>query len=263
MIWAVNVQKSVATRHRRSAAELVGVREARAIAATLGGQIAAARRAKRLSQRQLGDMVGLSQARISEVERGEGGGAPFAAWIAIGIALGRPFAVTMSRILTPGREDGGHLAPQELVLRLAKGNGIPRTFELPTRPANPTQWIDVGLRDDRRRVLSVVEIGNRVDDLGGARRAFKRHLAEAEALAVVAGADEGAYRVAGCWVLRATAANRELVARYPAIFEAEFPGSSRAWVKALTTGAESPRQPGIVWVDLAGTRIYEVRQRSR
>jgi hypothetical protein len=79
-------------------------------------------------------------------------------------------------------------------------------------------------------------------------------------LAVVAGGDNGPYRVAGCWVLRATAANRALVARYPTIFASEFPGSSHQWVKALTTGAPPPREPGLVWVDLAGTRIYEFRK---
>ena len=146
---------------------------------------------------------------------------------------------------------------------MASQHGIARTFELPTRPTNPTTWIDVGLRDDRRRILEVVEIGNRIDDVGAARRSFKRHLAEAEALAVVAGGDAAPYEVTGCWVLVATAANRNLVARYPAIFASEFPGSSRVWAEALTSGSAPHPQPGLVWADVAGTRIYEVRLRVR
>jgi hypothetical protein len=209
----------------------------------------------------VGARIGVTYARYGDLERGHGAGSPLGLWIAAAIALGRPLAITASRPLDPAPREAGHLAAQELILSLANSHGIRGTFELPTRAANPTTWIDVGLRDDRRQILEVIEIGNRVDDLGAARRSFKRHLAEAEALAVVAGGEGAPYRVTGCWVLVATAANRALVGRYPAIFASEFPGSSRAWAETLTTGAEPPRQPGIVWVDVAGTRIYEVRLR--
>ena len=66
-------------------------------------------------------------------------------------------------------------------------------------------------------------------------------------MAVVAGGDGEPYRVATCWVLRDSAANRDLVRRYPAIFRAEFPASSRAWVEAIEQGTKPPDGNGILW----------------
>ena len=153
-----------------------------------------------------------------------------------------------------------HLSPQELLLRLANRNGDPGTFELPTRSSNPARSIDVGVRDDRHRVLIIEEVWNTLSDLGQATREHRRKVAEAEALAVAIGGHGGPYRVASCWVLRATAANRALVRRYPAIFRATFPGSSRNWVRALSTGSEPPIEPGLVWVDLGGAQLSEYRR---
>jgi hypothetical protein len=95
--------------------------------------------------------------------------------------------------------------------------------------------------------LLIIEIWNRLDDLGAAVRATHRKQAEAEAFAVVAAGNGPAYRVATCWVLRDSAANGDLVRRYPAIFRAEFPGSSRAWVSTFENGTIPPEASGIVW----------------
>src|SRR3972149_417997 len=59
-----------------------------------------------------------------------------------------------------------------------------------------------------------------------------------------AGGAEGPYRVAACWVVRPTRRNRELMARYPEVFAARFPGSSLGWVRALAEGTAPPQQPG-------------------
>ena len=64
--------------------------------------------------------------------------------------------------------------------------------------------------------------------------------------------------VTGVWIVRATRSNREL-ATYPAVFASRFPGSSRAWTLALTTGSRAPREPGLVWCDVAATRVFEWR----
>src|SRR5438132_5393023 len=249
MIWLMSQIIAGRERRRRPPAEAVGEREAAALCVTLGIQLKAGRRALKSTQAKLAAMVGLSQPRVSDMERGRGSGAPIGSWIAVAIVIGRPLSVTMSRPFTPEPREAVHLGAQELILRLAKANGVHGTFELQTRPAPSATYIDVGLRDDRHRVLSVIEIWNRFEEIGAGSRNFKRKLAEADELAVIAGGDGEPYRVAGCWVLRATAANRALVARYPAIFAAEFPGSSREWVKALTQGQAPPREPGIVWVD--------------
>jgi hypothetical protein len=82
-------------------------------------------------------------------------------------------------------------------------------------------------------------------------------------MAVVAGGDSGSYRVAACWVIRATAANRELARRYPAILSTEFPGSSRRWVAALIHGHAPPIGSGFVWVDADATTLREARLGAR
>ena len=87
-----------------------------------------------------------------------------------------------------------------------------------------------------------------------------RKLAELEAAGAATGAAD--YRVTGCWVVRATKRNRDLVARYPEFFATRFPGSSAAWVAALTTGTRPPDRPGIVWCDVAASRLFPVRNRA-
>jgi transcriptional regulator with XRE-family HTH domain len=236
-------------RSRRTQPEIVGAREAQRIAATLGSQVRATRRRRRVTQVALGRRVGVVQSRISEVERGHGASSALELWISLGVALDRPLAVSFGRDIVVEPVDAGHLAIQELVMRLALANGRMATFELPTRPGVPARSIDVGIRDDRQRVLIVVEIWNRLDDLGAAVRAHDRKVAEAAALAIAIADDLLPYEVTSCWILRDSAANRQLVARYPAILRSRFGGSSLAWVRALADSAPAPaaRSSGPAW----------------
>jgi hypothetical protein len=119
--------------------------------------------------------------------------------------------------------------------------------------------VDVFVRDDNRRRLIVEEAWNSLGDIGAGARSFDRKLAAAAELAVVLGG-ERPYAVHGVWVIRATARNRALVARYPEVFARRFPGSSRAWMHAITTGAPAPAEPGLVWCDVAATRLLESRR---
>jgi transcriptional regulator with XRE-family HTH domain len=250
-------------RVRRRNEVIQGQREAAALAGTLGETVRVGRRARGLSLADLGARVGVSRTRIAEIERGEGLGAPLKTWISLGIALGRPLAVTLSRPLGEmrGPADAGHLEIQEDVLRLARAVGRHGTFELPTRPTDPARSTDVGIRDDRQHVLIQVECWNTFGDFGAAVRATNRKMSEAAAHAIAtAPGDTDAYRVASVWVVRATAANRRLLARYPHIVDAAFPGSSRRWAKALAAGGEPPIQPGIVWFDPATRRLTEHRR---
>lgn len=243
-------------RNRRPEAAIEGRREARALAATLGGAVRQARRTAHLRLEDLGDRVGLSPTRIAEIERGEGVGSGLQTRVALGIAIGRPLAVSFSRPLgesPQGPRDAGHLEIQEYLLALAARVGRLGTFELPTRPLDPSRSTDVGLRDPIRRVRTLAECWNTFGDLGAAARATTRKVVEAQS----AWPDD---RIATVWVVRATAANRALLARFPHILDAAFPGSSRAWVAALTTAAEPPTAPGIVWFDAARDRLLERRR---
>jgi transcriptional regulator with XRE-family HTH domain len=276
-------------RPRRCDTLVAGDREALALAAHLGGDIRRGRRRRHLTQAALGARVGVRQPRISELERGEGADAPLRLWVRIGIALGTPLSVALSRrigdeldpgitrrgisrVLDAGHpsdaghprdaghpSDAGHLAAQELVLRLARATGRAGLFELPTRPANPARSVDVGIRDDTRRLLILVEIWNRLVDVGAAARATGLKAAQARELAVAIGGDEGAYDVASVWLLVPTAANRALVRHYPEVFRSRFPGSSALWVEVLSRGGIPPTHAGLAWADAASGRLVPIR----
>ena len=214
-------------RHRRTGYEVDGAIEASAIAGSLGRDLRTTAKRRRLTQAELARRVGLSGARVGEMQRGQGATAPLETWVKLGKAIGRRLAVSFSREIDPHEpRDAGHLAAQELVLGLARRHGRHADFELPTRPTDPARSIDVALRDGLDRTLIVVDHVNRLDDLGAAARATTRKVPEAEDLATVAAAAGRAYRASVCWLLVDTAANRRLVARYPEILQSRFPGSS-------------------------------------
>jgi transcriptional regulator with XRE-family HTH domain len=226
----------------------------------LGNDVHAARVRRRWTQRRLGQGVGLSQPAVSRAERGLGGGLTLDAWQRIGIALGIPLRVQLQRDPAPEPVDAGHLRIQEMILRLGRAAGYRGLFELPTRPSDPSRSIDVGLADDARRRLIIVECWNVIGDVGSAARSSARKLAEADALATLrwAGSD---HTLGLVWVIAATKRNRDLVARYPEVFASRFPGSSRGWAEALTNGAEPAGEPGLVWASVDGTRIWPWRRR--
>jgi transcriptional regulator with XRE-family HTH domain len=227
----------------------------------LGGLVRRARVRRRMTQAELGARVGLARSTISAIERGLGGGHTLDTWQRIAVALELPLVIDIGRDPIEEPADAGHLRIQELVLKLGRSGGRRGSFELQTRPTDSRRSTDVGLRDDANRRLVLVECWNTIGDLGAAARSTSRKVAETEALAVVVGG-ERAYDVAACWVVRATRRNRALVARYPEIFAARFPGSSHAWVRALTTGSPPPSEPGLVWCDVRATRLFPWRRRT-
>lgn len=226
----------------------------------LGAEVRASRLRKRLTQKQLGALVDLSQSTISLAELGRGGGLSVDTWQRIGVALARPIRMEMPRDPDEEPADAGHLAIQELVLRTARAAGFTRRFELPTRPSNPARSADAGLIHPRLRWLVLVECVNTIGNLGEAVRSSERKRADAEGLAMtLAGDDATPYRSGVCWVLRDVARNRGLVRRYPEIFSARFPGSSVGWLRAISRGDVPPDQPGMIWCDAAATRLFAMR----
>ena len=227
--------------------------------ARLSAEVRNARHRRHLTQAALGTRVGLSQSAISRAERGLGGGLTVDAWQRIAIALGITLRINLQRDPLAETADAGHLAMQELVLRLGRTAGYRGLVELPTKPAEPWRSIDVALLDDTRRRLTVVECWNTIGDIGAAARSSTRKRAEAEDLATARWGERD-HAVALVWVVRATTRNRALVARYPQVFASRFPGSSARWVMALTTGEEPPDEPGLVWASVDATRIFAWRR---
>jgi transcriptional regulator with XRE-family HTH domain len=235
--------------------------------ARIGAELRISRKRRRARQADVGRTAGLSRSAVGSIERGYGGTFSADSLQAVSMAVGRRLDFQLSSDAHAEPADAGHLAIQELVLRLGRTAGFARTFELPTRPADPARSADVGLRDDRRRLLVLVECWNTIGDVGAAARSSKRKQAEAEQLAVAIGplredATVEPYRVGGCWVVRTTARNRALVGRYPEVFATRFPGSSAGWVRALGAGGEPPEQPGLVWCDVGATRLFAWRRRA-
>jgi transcriptional regulator with XRE-family HTH domain len=225
-----------------------------------GGEIRQSRKLLRLTQADLAERIGVVQSTVSLAERGLGGSLSFDLWQRLALAVDRPLIVDFARDRREETADAGHLKIQELVLRQGRVAGYQGTFELPTRPTDPSRSADVGLRDDLHRRLVLLECWNVIGDIGAAARSTARKVSEADALAVAIWGDSP-YQVSSCWVVRATRRNRELVARYPEVFSARFPGSSAGWVRALVAGTEPPSEPGMVWCDVDATRLVPWRRR--
>jgi hypothetical protein len=246
---------------RRTALALDAERRNREQLVRLGGVVRTARLARRLTQAGLAERTDLGRMSISRAERGLGGGLTVDAWQRVGLALGMPLVVNLQRDPLADTADAGHLGVQELVLRTGRGAGYRGLVELPTKPAEPWRSIDVALVDDRHRRIIVIECWNTIGDIGAAARSSTRKLAEAADLAA-ARWGEAPHRAGLCWVVRATARNRALVARYPEVFAARFPGSSAGWLRAITAGVEPPAEPGLVWSSVDGLRLFAWRRQG-
>lgn len=247
----------------RAGARLAGRRRAAEVAAELGRKIRAARGRRGWTQAALASRVGLTAARIGQIESGQAGGAGLEVWLAIAEALQVPLRIELARDARADVADAGHLAMQELALRLGRLTGRARTFELATKPLVSGHSIDVCLRDDLQRVLIINECWNTFGNVNASVRSTRRKIAEAEQLAAAIGGDAGPYRVAAVWLVRDTRANRELIGRYPEVFATAFTGPSMSWVAALTRpGVPPPAELGLVWSDVRATGLFPWR-RSR
>jgi len=243
---------------RRSAITVEAARRLAEQGAHVGAEIRASRERRGWTQDQLAERCGLSRHIIGRIERATTH-LDLDALQRSGIALDRRLEVRFGRDALEYPADAGHLAMQELVLRLGRAQGYTGSFELPTRPAEPWRSIDAVLASRSRRIMILVECWNTFGDIGAAARATTRKRAELDALAVGRWGPD--VTVGVVWVVRATARNRALLTRYPEVFTSQFPGSSRAWMAALTTGAPPPAEPGLVWCDVAATRLLEWRRR--
>jgi len=223
----------------------------------IGSEIRAMRERRGWTRTDLAARAGIGRMVQGRVERGV---TPLDLDVLqrIGLALGRPVLVTFGRDLMELPADAAHLAMQELVLRVGRAAGYSATVEVPSRPSDSWRSIDVVLTDAVGRCQIIVECWNTIGDVGTAARSTTRKVADLEAAA--SGRDGPTAMVGVVWVVRATARNRALLQRYPEVFAAAFPGSSRGWVEALLTGCAPPAGRGLIWSDVGATRIFGWRR---
>jgi transcriptional regulator with XRE-family HTH domain len=242
---------------RRPSVDLEARRILRAVLAREGAKVRAARKRRGWTQVELARRTALKQPTISDLERGKGASVSLSIWQRVALVLEMFLDFKLGRDKFEEPRDAGHLAIQELILRLGRVLGLSRRFELRNSPAAPTAWTDVGLIDREHRRLILYECVNSIGDIGASVRSSDRKQAEAEALAA---ARAEPWTVHTCWVIRDTKRNRGLIARYPQTFESAFPGSSAEWVGALTKGTSPPAERGLIWCDLAATRVFARRR---
>src|SRR4051812_44979858 len=93
----------------RSQLALDAVRSNREQLVRLGNDVRTARHRRRLTQRRLGERVGLSQSAISRAERGLGGGLTIDVWQRVALALGIALRIELRRDPAQEPVDAGHL----------------------------------------------------------------------------------------------------------------------------------------------------------
>jgi transcriptional regulator with XRE-family HTH domain len=250
-----------ARKRRRTDAEIAGERLARHVAVLLGEEVRRSRRRRGLTQQALAERVGLSRQRIGDIEAGRSLALPMPVWFGIAAALNRYLKFEFGRDALADVADAGHLAIQELVIRVAKAAGWEVQLEAKSRAWESNRSIDVRLIDRKQRRIVIVECWNTFGDVGAAARSSNAKVRDEEQHAVAIAGDGPPFAVHFVWVVRDTRANRELIARYPQAFAARLPGSSHAWLKALTMRAPPPTGSGLVWCDVNSTRLLARRAR--
>jgi hypothetical protein len=191
-------------------------------------------------------------------------------WTRVAHVLGTDLhAYLARRSAADGPRDSVHLRTPELVARTAEGGrwrSIPEfAIDDAARGARSLDlWLERQLEGECE--VAAIEVMDSFDDVGARFRDWDRRLERVRQLATATRTverDAGPVlpRVSGCWVVRATTRNRQLIGEHATLFDARFPGSGRRWLDALTGNAATPTEPALLWVSVDGTRIFP-RQRA-
>ena len=255
--------RSHSPRTRRQAA---ADRHADELARQAGKALREARRALRKSQSETARIAGISRTRYADLEVRPDGGVTLAVLARAADAAGGRLRLYIAGATAADQpRDAVHLRIQELLVRTAEPGGWKGLPEHAIdREARSSRAADVLL--NRGGEWALFEVWDWFDDVGASFRDWDRRLARVEALAISRMPpvdDEDAEpllpRVSGCWVVRGTRRNRDLVRDHSHLFRARFPGSARAWIAALTTATTMPSAPALLWVTVDGSRLYPSR----
>lgn len=239
------------------------------LANKLGRMLRDGRGRRRLKQQEAADVAGISRSRWADFEGGRDALGTLATWNRAAFAVsGRLDAwIKQTSAATPPR-DAVHLRNQELILRIGLGGGWQgRPEELIDRDARTSRAADVLLY--RRSLIDHVDeysfwdVWDWFEDVGGPVRDFNRRIEAVDryAIAHMHGAEALQLpRTGGCFVVRATTRNRQLIHDHRNFFNARFPGSGHAWLAALTNvNGPLPKEPALIWVAANGDRLFPSR----
>jgi transcriptional regulator with XRE-family HTH domain len=247
-------------RRRANRTTRIGWQRADVLAHRLGVALREYRNEIGMTQRVVGERAGIAQTEVSRLERGLGARTSLQTWSACGAAVGHPLVGYFERVSSTDQpRDIEHLRRQSLLISLAELGGWSAVPEaaLPDDGPRPRS-VDVLLARPSRREMAIVEVWDLLTDGGAAMRGL-----EAKVIAWRARLG-GTWRVRGLFVVRATRRNRQLIRDLRPLFEARFPASSTAWLSCLTDSATPlPDADGLVWSDVAGTKLTPARSRRR
>jgi transcriptional regulator with XRE-family HTH domain len=243
---------------RRTPAQGRADRASADLANKLGRMLKDGRARMRLTQQRAADAAGISRGRWADLEGGRDALATVMTLNRAAFAIGGGLDAWIKETSAADQpRDAVHLRHQELIIRLGLGGGwkaLPE--EMIDREARTSRAADVLLdrtAPDGTEEYALWDVWDWFPDVGGPVRDFSRRLEAVERYAVarMRGLEATLPRVSGCWVVRATARNRRLIAE---------PGSGHAWLAALIqTGAPLPKEPALIWVAVNGERLFPAR----
>jgi transcriptional regulator with XRE-family HTH domain len=220
----------------------------------MGNALREGRLALSLRQNDVAERAGVSQAWVSRMERGSGRTASLETWASMAIASGSQLASFLEELPGASRpRDYEHLKRQQLVLDTSRPGGWTGRVEARLDPWPRSRSVDVLLERGNPAEIAVTEIWDFFDDVGESWRSLDGKIATLRT-------ERPAATVAGLFIVRGTRRNRELVREFASIFRERFPGSSVAWLRALTTTAPMPHESGLLWTDVRGTRLIPARR---
>lgn len=233
-----------------------GRRRADDLARRLGRSIRDRRTALGVSQTHLGDAAGLSQTWVSLAERGGGRTGSFETWASLADAVGGRLVAYIEDSPTADQpRDHEHLIRQDLVIREATPGSWEASPEHGLPPDGLERWryVDLLLRRPTTRELAIVEVWNLLADVGDGLRGLATKVERLRAL-------NPGWSVTGLLVIRATARNRRTVGTLSALFQAALSAPSAGCLRALRDpGVRMPPGNGLLWTDVAGTRLFAAR----
>jgi transcriptional regulator with XRE-family HTH domain len=240
------------TQRRRTPGQVRSDERADQLAGFLDRALKDGRSSAALTQREAATRSGLSQSQWSGLERGHGANVSLRVWVRATGSVDADLRAYLERASgARGPRDAVHLRHQELVARIARGGGWSSSPETSISGAG---FADLVLT--RPNELALIEIWDWFDDVGDAFRSWDRKRERIGAA--------GQARVSGCWVVRATRRNRELVGAHGTLFAARFPASAREWLRAIGEPRRAmPDLPGLLWITVRGDRLFPARLGTR